>query len=117
MRAVRARAPTRVPHPRRAPRRANRDRIVELTRTQNAKLAAAIRDGIATGDIRGDLDPDALAAVFLATINGLLALAWRPGALGVTGEELAASQDTGSPEPTSTGRSIQPVKVDALGGS
>ncbi|TLF77437.1 TetR/AcrR family transcriptional regulator [Nocardia cyriacigeorgica] len=64
------------------------DRIVELTRTQNAKLAAAIHDGIATGDLRRDLDPDDLAAVFLATINGLLALAWRPGALGVTDEEL-----------------------------
>lgn len=64
------------------------DRIVELTRTQNTKLAAAIRDGIATGDIRPDLDADDLAAVFLATINGLLSQAWRPGALGVNGEEL-----------------------------
>ncbi|MFJ6252750.1 MULTISPECIES: TetR/AcrR family transcriptional regulator [unclassified Streptomyces] len=64
------------------------DRIVELTQTQNAKLASAIRDGIATGDIRRDLDPDDLAAVFLATVNGLLSLAWRPGALGVTDEEL-----------------------------
>lgn len=64
------------------------DRIVELTQTQNAKLASAISDGIATGDIRPDLDPDDLAAVFLATVNGLLSLAWRPGALGVTDEEL-----------------------------
>lgn len=64
------------------------DRIVELTRTQNAKLAAAIRDGITAGDLRKDLNPDDLAAVFLATINGLLSLSWRPGELGVTDKEL-----------------------------
>jgi AcrR family transcriptional regulator len=63
-------------------------RIVDLTREQNGKLANAIRDGVAEGAGRSDLDPDDLATVFLATINGLLALAWRPGGMGVRPEKL-----------------------------
>ncbi|WP_312977235.1 TetR/AcrR family transcriptional regulator [Corynebacterium sp.] len=56
-------------------------KIAELTRIQNAKLARTIRDGMEAGTIRADLDPEALATVFWATMNGLLALTWRPGAL------------------------------------
>ncbi|UDY23544.1 TetR/AcrR family transcriptional regulator [Nocardioides sp. Kera G14] len=63
-------------------------RIAELTRVQNGKLADAIRDAIETGVARTDLDPADLAAMFWATLNGLLALAWRPGALRVDGETL-----------------------------
>ncbi|GAA2390615.1 putative TetR family transcriptional regulator [Gordonia sihwensis NBRC 108236] len=55
--------------------------IAELTGEQNAKLAATIRAGMADGSARSDLDPDDLATAFWATLNGLLALAWRPGAL------------------------------------
>jgi AcrR family transcriptional regulator len=63
-------------------------RIADLTREQNDKLADVIRDAISTGAARPDLDPDDLATVFWATLNGLLALSWRPGALGVDGNDL-----------------------------
>ncbi|MFS4108358.1 TetR/AcrR family transcriptional regulator [Streptomyces sp. PD-S100-1] len=63
-------------------------RIAELTREQNAKLADVIRDAISSRTARPDLDPDDLATVFWATLNGLLALSWRPGALRVDGEDL-----------------------------
>jgi AcrR family transcriptional regulator len=63
-------------------------RIAELTREQNAKLADVIRDAISTRTARPDLDPDDLATVFWATLNGLLALSWRPGALRVDGKDL-----------------------------
>lgn len=63
-------------------------RIAELTREQNAKLAGAIRDGIAAGAARPDLDPDDLATMFWATLNGLLALAWRPGDLQQSAADL-----------------------------
>ena len=63
-------------------------RIAELTREQNAKLADAIRDAVAAGIAREELDPDDLATMFWGTLNGLLALAWRPGALRVSTEEL-----------------------------
>lgn len=64
------------------------NRIAELTRTQNAKLAAVLREGAESGLGRADLDPDDLATVFWATLNGLLALAWRPGALRFGPEEV-----------------------------
>lgn len=63
-------------------------RIAELTREQNGKLADAIRDAIGAGIARPDLDPDDLATMFWATLNGLLALAWRPGALRVDADTL-----------------------------
>ncbi len=58
-------------------------RLAELTCEQNAKLAAVLREGVATGIARPDLDPDAVAAALWASLNGLLALAWRPGDLRV----------------------------------
>ena len=64
------------------------ERIAALTAEQNQKLADAIRDAIADGTARSDLDPDDLATVFWATVNGLLALAWRPGALRVGQDDL-----------------------------
>lgn len=63
-------------------------RLAELTRLQNAKLAQAVRDGIDAGLARPDLDPDDVASMLLATINGLLAMAWRPGDLRIKGEDL-----------------------------
>lgn len=64
------------------------ERIADLNEVQSAKLAAAIRDGIAAGDGRTDLDADELAAVMQATINGILSLAWRPGRLGASPETI-----------------------------
>lgn len=58
-------------------------RLADLIRRQNAKLAQAIRDGMDIGLVRADLDPDKLATALWASLNGLLALAWRPGALRV----------------------------------
>lgn len=63
-------------------------RLAELTKTQNAKLASAIRDGISEGLIRPELDPDQLATALWASLNGILALAWRPGGLRVEAESL-----------------------------
>lgn len=62
--------------------------IVELTAEQNGKLVEAVREAIATGEARPDLDPDDLAKVLSATLNGLVALAWRPGALRESPEDL-----------------------------
>lgn len=56
-------------------------RIAEITRTQNARLASIFQSGIEVGLVRPELDPDTLATAMWATMNGLLALAWRPGAL------------------------------------
>lgn len=63
-------------------------RIAELTRTQNARLANVIRDGIASGIFRSDLDPESVVTVLWATLNGLLSLAWRPGAMGESLESI-----------------------------
>lgn len=64
------------------------ERIAELTRTQNARLADVIREGIQAGILRADLDPDDLATALWATLNGLLALAWRPGGLHASPEAI-----------------------------
>jgi AcrR family transcriptional regulator len=63
-------------------------RLAELTRTQNAKLADLIRASMATGAARPGLEPDHLATALLASLNGILALAWRPGELKVEVEAL-----------------------------
>lgn len=63
-------------------------RLAELTRSQNAKLAEVIRAGMATGAVRPDLEPAQLATALWASLNGLLALAWRPGELQVEAEAL-----------------------------
>lgn len=54
-------------------------RISELTAEQNGKLAAALRDGVAGGTIRSDLDVDATATLLWAAMNGVISLSWRPG--------------------------------------
>lgn len=53
------------------------DRIADLTDEQNGKLAAAIRDGIADGSIRPDLDANRTATLLWAAVNGMLSLSWR----------------------------------------
>lgn len=64
------------------------EQIAELTREQNTKLADVIRDAIATGDARSDLDPDDIATALWAMLNGLIALSWRPGSLHQNSEDL-----------------------------
>lgn len=64
------------------------ERIAKLTRTQDARLADVIRDGIEVGFVRADLDPDDLATALWAALNGLLALAWRPGDLHASPEAI-----------------------------
>lgn len=64
------------------------ERIAELTRVQNARLADVIREGIQVGVVRPDLDPDDLATALWAALNGLLALAWRPGGLRASPETI-----------------------------
>ncbi|QLL05356.1 TetR/AcrR family transcriptional regulator [Mycobacterium vicinigordonae] len=63
-------------------------RIAELTRVQNARLADVIREGIQVGVLRPDLDPDDIATALWAALNGLLALAWRPGGLHASPETI-----------------------------
>ncbi|CAM2759361.1 TetR/AcrR family transcriptional regulator [Skermania piniformis] len=53
------------------------DRIADLTDEQNGKLAAVLRDGVAAGTMRADLDVDQTATVLWAAFNGVLALSWR----------------------------------------
>ncbi|MFE6511275.1 TetR/AcrR family transcriptional regulator [Nocardioides sp. NPDC057767] len=59
------------------------ERLAELYAMQSAKLAATIREGVESGVFRRDLDPDEVAVTLTAAINGILAMAWRPGALCV----------------------------------
>lgn len=56
-------------------------RVAHLISEQNGKLAAAIRDGIAEGTIRPDVDPELAATAGWAMSNGILALARRPDEL------------------------------------
>nr|WP_228561526.1 TetR/AcrR family transcriptional regulator [Catenulispora rubra] len=53
------------------------DRIAALIEEQNAKLADVLRDAVAEGTTRTDLEPEQISTVLWATMNGLLALAWR----------------------------------------
>lgn len=59
------------------------ERLAELYAMQGAKLAATIREGMDAGVFRRDLDPEEVAVTLTAAINGILAMAWRPGALRV----------------------------------
>lgn len=53
------------------------ERIADLIEEQNSKLAGALRDGIADGTIRPDIDPDLTATTLWAMSNAILGLAWR----------------------------------------
>ena len=52
-------------------------RVADLVEHQNAKLAAAINDGIADGTLNPDLDPATTSTTLWAAMNGVLALHWR----------------------------------------
>lgn len=52
-------------------------RVADLVEQQNAKLAAAINDGIADGTINPHLDPATTSTALWAAMNGVLALHWR----------------------------------------
>lgn len=69
-------------------------RVVELTREQNAKLAQALREGIADGTFRADLDPELVADALWAALDGLLALAWRSDELRAEEDRLALLRRT-----------------------
>lgn len=64
--------------------------VTSLIEEQNAKLANLLRDGVSTGTSRADLDPDRTSTVLWATLNGLLALAWRTDRLRQDADELDA---------------------------
>jgi AcrR family transcriptional regulator len=70
------------------------ERVAELTREQNAKLAQALRDGAADGSMRADLDPELTADVLWTAMNGMLALAWRTDALRADAARLKALRRT-----------------------
>ncbi|MFE3442705.1 WHG domain-containing protein [Nocardia sp. NPDC059180] len=66
------------------------ERVAALTREQNATLAGIMRDAIEAGTARPDLDPDRVATTLWASLNGVIALAWRSDSLRVDEEELNA---------------------------
>ena len=53
------------------------ERVADLVEEQNAKLAAALSDGIADGSIAPGIDPRTAATALWATMNGILSLSWR----------------------------------------
>jgi len=70
------------------------ERVADLVEAQNAKLAAALREGIAEGGINPAFDPDLTATALWAMMNGLLSLAWRADRLRADPERLSALLDT-----------------------
>ncbi len=56
------------------------DVLAERITEQNARLSAAIRAGVAAGELRA-VDPDAAATALWAAWNGIIGLAWRPDGL------------------------------------
>ncbi|MGY9070100.1 TetR/AcrR family transcriptional regulator [Streptomyces sp. CAS3] len=55
--------------------------IADLVEEQNAKLAAALAEGIADGSVHPDIGPHTTATALWAACNGLLSLTWRPDRL------------------------------------
>jgi AcrR family transcriptional regulator len=70
------------------------ERVAELVEEQNAKLAAALREGIAEGSLNPALDPELTATALWAMMNGLLGLAWRADRLRAEPQRLSALLDT-----------------------
>jgi AcrR family transcriptional regulator len=70
------------------------ERVADLVDEQNAKLAAALRDGIAEGSITSALHPDRTATALWAMMNGLLSLGWRADRLRADAAELRDLLDT-----------------------
>jgi len=70
------------------------ERVADLVEEQNAKLAAALREGIAEGSINPALDPELTATALWAMMNGLLGLAWRADRLRADATRLSALLQT-----------------------
>ncbi len=68
--------------------------IGSLIGNQNAKLAALLRDAIADGTGRPEIDPDRAATSLWAMMNGLLALSWRADNQRLDPEELDKHLET-----------------------
>jgi AcrR family transcriptional regulator len=51
--------------------------LMALVAEQNGKLEQALREGIASGDVRADIDPAAMATALWGMFNGVLTLAVR----------------------------------------
>lgn len=51
--------------------------LIALVAEQNGKLEQALREGIASGEIRGGIDPAAMATALWGMFNGVLTLAVR----------------------------------------
>jgi AcrR family transcriptional regulator len=68
--------------------------IADLVDEQNAKLTAALRDGIADGSFNPDLDPRVTAYALWAAMNGILALSWRADRLHVDPQDMGPVLDT-----------------------
>lgn len=62
------------------------DRVAAGVEMQNARLVAALEEGIAEGQVR-DVDPQRTATALWAMLNGLLALSWRADRLRTTPAE------------------------------
>lgn len=56
------------------------DLLASRVAEQNDRLAAAIRAGVESGELR-DIDPDLAATALWAAWNGIIGLAWRPDGL------------------------------------
>jgi AcrR family transcriptional regulator len=65
------------------------ERLARRVEEQNARLAAALRRGVAEGLFR-PIDADQTATVLWAAWNGIISLAWRPDALRRNKRELSA---------------------------
>jgi len=70
------------------------ERVADLVEEQNAKLTAALREGIAEGSINPALDPELTATALWAMMNGLLGLAWRADRLRADATRLSALLQT-----------------------
>lgn len=68
--------------------------IADLVDEQNAKLTAALRDGVADGSFNPDLDPRATAYALWAAMNGILAMSWRADRLHVDPQDMGPVLDT-----------------------
>jgi AcrR family transcriptional regulator len=65
------------------------ERVAALVDEQNAKLAAALADGVADGSLAADLDPVTTATALWAAMNGVLGLSWRADRLRADASHLA----------------------------
>jgi len=64
------------------------ERVAALVDEQNAKLAAALADGVADGSLAADLDPGTTATALWAAMNGVLGLSWRADRLRADASQL-----------------------------